>query len=376
MARCSCGNATCSCVIKPDPGSGVTVTGSGSPTRPYLIGLESEGDIRNQIGVSDTPTLNLEMGAPVDGKSTIFGYATQKLTDLADVADLEGPQEGDVPIWTNGHWEFKPQGTVNPGAISAINGIGGDGSNADPLKALTSGIWGQSPLDLYGTNLASAAPPIYVDEAGNLRAQPLSYEVAAKGVTDPPNTYPLGPSVMTLSTAVASAGGWPQGVSGIVVTFRRRVGDATYAAAQHWYRNPAAGTMPMMMTRAGNQNYAAGAPGWTPWVTTVEDTGWTDIAIQSGFTAQGTEKPQVRRLNGVVYSRGGWSSTGMTISATNDPIGTIPAGFRPTQNVLWRAGSAAGNVTTQMFIAATGNVSVRNGPVVNYAMMGVSWLTD
>ncbi len=369
MARCSCGNATCSCVIKPDPGSGVTVTGSGSPTRPYLIGLESDGDITNQIGVSDTATLNLEMGAlDANGKATIYGYATQKMTDLADVADLEGPQEGDVPIWTNGHWEFKPQGTVNPGAISVSNGIGGDGSAPNPLKALTSGIWGAAGpggngfpgLDKYGSD-SSLGQPVYVDSTGQLRAAPQVLTGDSRTAASLSGTYPVGISIMSASTGVGS---WPTG--GTVVTMRRSAAGDGYIA--QWFY-PGALTLGLQ--------YRQGSPtAWSPWIIQAEDTGWQPIAIQSGFTSQGAEIPQVRRLNGVVYSRGGWSGTGLTVSSTVTGIGIVPAGFRPTQNVIHRAGSASGAATGELFIGSSGNVDARIGPVSTYLMLGATWLTD
>lgn len=43
MARCGCGSG-CTCVIQGDPAtSGVSVTGNGSPTNPYLINVELAG---------------------------------------------------------------------------------------------------------------------------------------------------------------------------------------------------------------------------------------------------------------------------------------------------------------------------------------------
>jgi hypothetical protein len=115
---------------------------------------------------------------------------------------------------------------------------------------------------------------------------------------------------------------------------------------------------------------------WTAWeLIGGQDTGWIDIAISSGFTSQGTEKPQVRLINGIVYSRGGWSGTGITVSANTD-IGTVPAGYRPTQNVIWRAGSASGAAVAELFVQSSGVVQVRMGPTSTYVMLGASWLTS
>src|SRR5690606_23453712 len=53
------------------------------------------------------------------------------------------------------------------------------------------------------------------------------------------------------------------------------------------------------------------------------DTGWTNVAISSGFSAQGTEVPQVRIQGDKVYVRGGWSNSSMSPSATFS-VGTVP----------------------------------------------------
>lgn len=49
MARCACGNATCSCIIQ--AGTGITISGNGSPTRPYRIALTTGAVVATlQIG--------------------------------------------------------------------------------------------------------------------------------------------------------------------------------------------------------------------------------------------------------------------------------------------------------------------------------------
>lgn len=312
-------------MIKPDPASGgVTITGSGSPTRPYLIGLASDGDIRSQIGVSDTPTLNLEMGAPdSNGKSTIYGYATQRMTDLADVADLEGPQEGDVPVWTNGHWEFKPQGTVNPGAISVSNGIGGDGSIADPLKALTSGTW---PLPLFtpGTQ-QDTGQPVYIDSTGLLRTRPQVMR-GPKPATDLPATYPYGMTVMGVGSADAAT--WPPGSSCIVVTYSR---EDTTAVAQWCYFNSL--IAPKVWYRLGNTS-------WGPWLLVAFDTGWIDggsgtsvcVGDATNFTVTNSQVRQVG--NQVFVSIAGTMKVAITPNTAGDisnfNIAQMASAYRPT----------------------------------------------
>lgn len=111
MARCSCGNATCSCIVKPVPGGGVTVIGNGSAARPYLLGLTDSGNALDNLVVDTTPSLTLQaLGAGTDAdKMHISGIATQALTELRDVSDPNPPQVGDVPVWQGDHWEFEAQ---------------------------------------------------------------------------------------------------------------------------------------------------------------------------------------------------------------------------------------------------------------------------
>lgn len=107
------------------------------------------------------------------------------------------------------------------------------------------------------------------------------------------------------------------------------------------------------------------------------DTGWTDITISAGFAAQGTDTPQVRKIGGIVYARGGWANTGMAINNTYS-VGTLPAGFLPARNIVGRWGTATGATSGTLFITTAGVVQVRTGGALStyYLFGGQSWPTD
>ena len=351
----------------------------------------------------------------------------------------------------SGWGDWVAMGTVNVGA-----GILGTGSVGSPVRLATSGVWGSSPLDLFGA-ASIIGDPVYIDSAGQVRARGHALPLESHPVTDLHTAYPTGLTVMDLNNTYAAANGWTK--SSHVLTVRRNDGSSAVQfqnlfdgtnpslmwrstiAANAWgpwmtvylaaeeipgsadlntytrpgqytqsqnteaasgtnYPAPYAGMLEvgsntnnsMMWQRyttyseAGSSKvdgdstyqraYYASGVGWGPWIQIAGDSGWVDISVQAGYTIQGTEKPQVRKVNGVVYSRGGWSSTGMTASSTQDPIGTVPAGYRPTQNVIHRAGSTSGAAVAELFINSAGNVSARIGATSTYVMLGATWLTS
>jgi hypothetical protein len=83
----------------------------------------------------------------------------------------------------------------------------------------------------------------------------------------------------------------------------------------------------------------------TAWGVVLEDTGWVNMSyIAAGWTAYaGTWAPlSVRRINGVVYSRG------MAQAASGNPgvdFATLPVGFRPAFDCFY-AGMSGGGVVT------------------------------
>lgn len=251
MARCSCGNATCSCVIT--AGDGVTVIGNGSPTRPYEIAIDSANqNIKDVLQVTDTPTLDLVMvgSGTTSDKVTIYGQTLTKMSDLRDVSDPEGPQTGDVPIWqASGHWEFRQLPSGPPTTVQVSDGLTGDGSSGTPVKvrfpplplafppypplSQVVGVHADLTLQNYGW-------PILKDEVGNLRTPP--FVITGDDTTKwnnatPMSSYPSGVSVLTISTTAAAPGGWPSGSATILTVKRFDNIGANGSGYQIWFQS-------------------------------------------------------------------------------------------------------------------------------------------
>lgn len=185
MARCGCSGASCSCLIV--AGSGVEVSGSGIESNPYVIDVVGS-DIAGTITVADTATINLSRsgsGSSAD-PYVISGVATVSMDELTDTSG--SPVTGDVPVFDGTNWVFAPPPTTPPGAVSATDGITGDGSAGAPLRAATSGTWGVAPLDIFGTNTLLGGQ-VYLDANGQLRSRPPGIDVIASAAGRP-SQYP------------------------------------------------------------------------------------------------------------------------------------------------------------------------------------------
>jgi hypothetical protein len=79
------------------------------------------------------------------------------------------------------------------------------------------------------------------------------------------------------------------------------------------------------------------------------------VSIAGGKAALASA-PQVRKIGSVVYARGGWSSTG--ISAGSNTAGTIPSGYRPTQQLIFTPGMSAAGSQGRMAIGSDGVVEI------------------
>lgn len=313
------------------------VTGNGTPTRPYLVGL-TNSDLSKAVVVSDTPTLDLHisgLGTPTSPLN-IFGYPLTKMTDLKDVNDPFPPAVGEVPTWMGTHWEFQPPpGGAGGTTVSAGHGLGGNGSVGTPLTALTPSEWAVGELAAWaaGAVPATAGNTVYVDTAGNLRSRPQVWQPSTlPNVTASPSTYPLGMTILSVPAAQAGAAGWPGG--GLVVTHNRYNDNVV---AQWWHANST--TKPLAYYRSGN---AANTPAWSNWVTVVEDTGWINITPSSG---SGTL--HYRGRNGFVELAG--SLSGMTglpqgQNGAVAPAGSIPTAYCPPATVYFATSTGgAGN---------------------------------
>lgn len=155
MARCGCSDgSSCSCLIRGS--GGITVTGAGTATNPYLI----SGGL--QLGVMDSQTINF--GLTGDGSTNepyiLTGSATVALGDLIDV-DAAGGSTGYVLAQqADGSFALVAPSTAPVGAINVGNGIDGDGSSGDPLRVK---LAADSGLTLTANGLAIAGGTSWMD---------------------------------------------------------------------------------------------------------------------------------------------------------------------------------------------------------------------
>lgn len=131
MARCGCAGQTCSCLIQ--GGEGVEVIGSGTVGDPYIINTQGS-DIAGSIQFVDTDTIDFTVtGAGTEANPyQIRADATMSLDSLSDV-DAPAPTENYVLAWNGTAWVPAPPNTVDPGTISTLEPITGDGTAGDPI---------------------------------------------------------------------------------------------------------------------------------------------------------------------------------------------------------------------------------------------------
>lgn len=85
-------------------------------------------------------------------------------------------------------------------------------------------------------------------------------------------------------------------------------------------------------------------------------TGWTDIPLRTGFTAVAGETPQYRKDGNVVWIRGRINGS---FTTGGNPVGDLPAGFRPTiSNEIWGTSFGTDSVPGRFFIGSGGALTV------------------
>ena len=229
--------------------------------------------------------------------------------------------------------------------------------------AAASGVWGVGELAKYAGSLAdTVGREVYIDAKGQLRAKPDFYIPTAKAASDLPSTYPLGMSLTTLTGAIASAGGWPYGGTGEVVTWIRADSplSASQTGFQIWCRNN--NSLAEMQFRSGSD-----VAGWSPWKSFAgADTGWLPVTISGGFAGHATDPPRMRKIGNVVHLRGAWLASGMSPSNSYG-VGTFPVGIeKPVGTYFLPAGVPAGEHTGQFLVGSgTGfQFQIRTGAVM------------
>lgn len=192
VTKC-CGTSNSS-TTQVNAGDGIRITGSGTPTNPFVI--ESDlPDFASSIKVRDTETVNMTLtgSGNVGDPFEIRAESTLRLSQLTDVNDPQGgPSIGESPVWVGtgaaGHWEF---GTLPPapaGAVNVTNGVTGVGSVELPIGVATSGVWGAGSLAGLGTD-STVGLATYIDSAGKLRAKPVG-SISWASIPDKPTSFP------------------------------------------------------------------------------------------------------------------------------------------------------------------------------------------
>lgn len=107
------------------------------------------------------------------------------------------------------------------------------------------------------------------------------------------------------------------------------------------------------------------------------DSGWVAVTVSAGFAAAAGAPPMVRRIGSVVYARGGWSSTGITTAAIY-AVGSCPSGYRPSLDVIARAGTDKGTAAASLFVAPGGGISLRTNGTASalFYFGGQAWPID
>lgn len=186
-----CTGSGCACIV--EAGAGIAVTGSGTPTDPYVI-VSTVVDLSQFLRVVDTTSINLTLTGTgtADDPLTLRAASTLKLTELADVDDPSGgPSVGESPVWvgsgSDGHWEFQTPPPAPAGATNVENGLSGIGSVGSPVRIETSGVWGAGALSGLGGD-STIGLEIYVDSNGDIRAEPVGSPAWAD-ITGKPSTF-------------------------------------------------------------------------------------------------------------------------------------------------------------------------------------------
>jgi hypothetical protein len=108
---------------------------------------------------------------------------------------------------------------------------------------------------------------------------------------------------------------------------------------------------------------------WTGgrWAVTGEDTGWITLVLGSGSTTADGLTPQIRKKNGIVFTRG-------RVSQPSAVAFTVPAGFLPSYEMrLGTISGAAGSASLVFVIPMSGAAYTVAGAIAN---VNFSWIAD
>lgn len=140
--------------------------------------------------------------------------------------------------------------------------------------------------------------------------------------------------------------------------------DTAYAKASGAYRVPGATAW---RSDANSIDRFVG----TAWA--LDDTGWQNLSLASGWSVYNSETPQYRRVNGATWMRGRATRT----AGAGLTIGIVDAGYRPSANLAISTASDTSSGSVQ--IATDGSVSAFFGSGSNMAGLqlgALHWLVN
>lgn len=132
MPSC-CQGASCAC--KMTPGTGITITGTGTSQDPFIV-TNDRG-----MAVTDTTVFNLTLSGSGTAASPwtlqVDFAATAKLTNIPDV-NAVGPTNGQVLGWDSATSKWTPRAptTAASGSVLHDTSLTGDGSVGTPLAVV------------------------------------------------------------------------------------------------------------------------------------------------------------------------------------------------------------------------------------------------
>ncbi len=193
---CSCGGAPAVVITG---GDGLSVTGSGTVSDPYVI----SGDVELNMVGADSTTIDMTVvgSGTVSDPFVISAEATVSVNDLTDVSDSTPPVTDDVLKFDGTNWVYGPV-PVSPGAVNTGGGISGDGSGGAPISVDVSNTVVDATSGLY----------TYIDSNGELRAEVRGTawaDVSGKPTTfaPAPHTHPNSDLTQMLSGTTAPTAG-------------------------------------------------------------------------------------------------------------------------------------------------------------------------
>jgi hypothetical protein len=109
---------------------------------------------------------------------------------------------------------------------------------------------------------------------------------------------------------------------------------------------------------------------------TLDDSGWVNIILQSGWTGSSGDVPQVRRFGPIVVTRGAANWTGSGSAPTgNVTFGSVPSGqnLRPTAGTIEHIAYAGVGAVYRITVNNAGLIQGNNFAGSAFRFSGFAW---